>query len=241
MIFSHFTLAAQPIVARDLAIVPAGAPKAILKNINLDVPEKCRAALVGANGTGKSTLLRTIAGLIPPAAGTIKTFGVPAKIGVPAVCYLAQRSEIRWEFPVTVRETVVGGRQIHQRFFSKPSRADFEKADWAIEQLALTPLGKRNIGELSGGQQQRVLLARALCQEARLLLLDEPYAGLDKHSRDIMDKILFGEIGHALTVVMATHALADALGNFDMILKISGTRLQTIQACRGHENLVEKN
>lgn len=237
--FSGFTVAAPPILTEKLCVAPEGVNVAVVKCISLCLPEKCRAALVGANGTGKSTLLRTCAGLIPPLAGTLKIFGHAPKFGTPELCYLAQRSRIDWTFPISVREMVGFGRLPRKRFFEKPTHADREKADAALEALKLSDLARRNIGELSGGQQQRVLLARALCQDARLLLLDEPYVGLDTASRDIMDEMLFGKSGQLLTLLMATHDLADALGHFDCIFEISGGRLRSVRACSGHEHFVE--
>lgn len=237
--FSGFTVAAPPIKADGLAVAPPGLCEAVLSGIDLTIPEKCRAALVGANGSGKSTLLRTLSGVLPPIAGTVKIFGKSPEAKIPDLCYLAQRSRIDWAFPISVREMVVFGRRARKSFFAGNTKHDWEKADEALEKLKLTELSRRNIGELSGGQQQRVLLARALCREARLLLLDEPYVGLDTRSRDIMDEILFGKTGESLTLIMATHDVADALGHFDCILEIRQSQLYTVRACSCREHFVE--
>lgn len=237
--FSGFAPAVPALEARDLAVAPAGTRDAVLTDISLAIPGKCRAALVGANGVGKSTLLRTFAGLLKPLAGTASTFGRRARTGDPDVCFLAQRSRIDWTFPISVRELTAFGRSARKRFPFRISREDLAHADDALAKLRLSELASRSIGELSGGQQQRAMLARALCQEARLLLLDEPYVGLDARSRDVMDEILFGAEGRRLTLVMATHDLADALGHFDRILEIRDGRLRTVRACRGHEHFVE--
>lgn len=237
--FSAFTLAAPPIEAEKLCVAPEGVSAAVVKRVSMRLPEKCRAALVGANGTGKSTLLRTFAGLLPPFAGTCRIFGNTPRAGIPELCYLAQRSRIDWTFPISVREMVLYGRRPRKSFFAGATREDCEKAEFALESLRLGDLSKRNIGELSGGQQQRVLLARALCQEASLLLLDEPYVGLDIASRDIMDEILFGKTGQHFTLLMATHDLSDALGHFDCIFEIANGHLRSVRACPGHEHFVE--
>lgn len=237
--FSGFTVVAPPIEAKGLAVAPIGGVEPVLKDVDLAMPEKCRAALVGANGSGKSTLLRTFSGVLSPLAGTIKIFGKNPDEKHPELCYLAQRSRIDWAFPISVREMVMFGRRIRKHFFAGTLRSDWEKADEALEKLKLSELAARNIGELSGGQQQRVLLARALCQEARLLLLDEPYVGLDTRSRDIMDEMLFGKSGDALTLIMATHDLSDALGHFDCILEIRGKRLHSVRECSCREHFVE--
>lgn len=237
--FSGFTVAAPPVEAEGLAVAPPDCREAVLLDVNLTIPERCRAALVGANGSGKSTLLRSFAGLLPPLAGKVRIFGNVPDGKIPELCYLAQRSRIDWSFPVSVREMVVFGRRIRKRFFAGNTRRDWEKADEALEKLKLSDLARRNIGELSGGQQQRVLLARALCQDAQLLFLDEPYVGLDTRSRDIMDEMLFGKAGESLTLIMATHDLSDALGHFDCILEIRDGRLRTVRECSGHERFVE--
>lgn len=237
--FSGFVPVFPALEARGLAVAPAGTRAAALTDVSLSIPEKCRAALVGANGAGKSTLLRTFAGLLEPLAGTASVFGRRARAGEPDVCFLAQRSRIDWTFPISVRELVAFGRCVRKRFPARVSREDLEHADAALEKLRLADRASRNAGELSGGEQQRALLARALCQEARLLLLDEPYVGLDARSRDVMDETLFGAKGRRLTLVMATHDLADALGHFDRILEIRDGRLRTVRACRGHERFVE--
>ncbi len=229
--FSKFSLESPALVAEDLAIAPAGRRSAILRNISLNVSAHCHAALVGANGTGKSTLLRTFAGILPPIKGVVKVFGSRARTGNPQVCFLAQRSGIDWNFPISVREMVLAGRYIRKGLFSRTTNAEAEKADEAMQRLELHDLANRNIGELSGGQQQRVLLARAICQEAKLLLLDEPYAALDTHSRDVMDEFLFGKSGRDLTLVMATHDISDALGHFDCILQIENGELKTLRQC----------
>lgn len=237
--FSGFTVAAPPIKAEGLAVAPPGSRVPVLCEVDLTIPEKCRAALVGANGSGKSTLLRTFSGVLAPLAGTVKIFGKSPETKIPDLCYLAQRSRIDWAFPISVREMVVFGRRARKSFFPGRTKHDWEKADEALEKLKLGDVSRRNIGELSGGQQQRVLLARALCREARLLLLDEPYVGLDTRSRDIMDEILFGKNGESLTLIMATHDVADALGHFDCILEIRRERLQTVRACSCREHFVE--
>lgn len=229
--FSKFSLESPALVAENLAIAPAGTRSAILRNISLRVPARCHAALVGANGAGKSTLLRTFAGLLPPLEGTVKIFGSPTRTGNPQVCFLAQRSGIDWNFPISVREMVLAGRYIRKGLFSQTTKAEAEKADEALQLLELLDLVYRNIGELSGGQQQRVLLARAICQEAKLLLLDEPYSALDTHSRNVMDEFLFGKNGRELTLVMATHNVSDALGHFDCILRIEDCELKTLRQC----------
>lgn len=237
--FLQYTRGRTPVVppgvaaieAAGLAVAPRELARPVLENISLRVPHGCRAALVGANGTGKSTLLKTLAGLLPPLAGDARIDGTAAACGNPRVAYLAQRHRIEWHFPVTVRQAVLAGRYAHLGWMRRPGRADRARAAQAMHRLGLDDLAGRPLHALSGGQQQRVLIARALCQDATLLLLDEPFTGLDTASRDILDNFLVGDTARALTVVMATHELEDVEKRFDLILQIRDGRLATLHAC----------
>lgn len=215
----------------DLAIAPAPGVPPVLHSVNLTVSSGCHVALVGANGTGKTTLLRTLAGVISPAAGQVLLNGTPAACGNPHVAYLAQRHLIEWNFPVTVRQAVLAGRYPHLGWLRRPGKTDRAKADHALAQLGLTPLADRPLDALSGGQQQRVLLARALCQEAAILLLDEPLTGLDQASRAILDDFFARDSARHLTLIMATHDRADAEKRFDLILEIRDQQLHTVHSC----------
>ncbi len=222
----------QPaLTATSLAISPAPEVPPILHSVNLSISSGCHTALVGANGTGKTTLLRTFAGIISPAAGQVLIDGTPAACGNPRIAYLAQRHLIEWSFPVTVRQAVLAGRYPHLGWLRRPGKSDRAKADNALDQLGLTPLADRPLDALSGGQQQRVLIARALCQEATILLLDEPFTGLDQASREILDDFFSRDDARHLTLIMATHDRADAEQRFDLILEIRDRQLRTIHSC----------
>lgn len=214
-----------------LAVAPRGVPRPILDNLDIVITPGCHAALVGANGTGKSTLLRTLAGLIPPLNGKILINGAPATCGTPRVAYLAQRHLIEWSFPVTVRQAVLAGRYPHLGWLHRPGKNDTAKAGQAMRQLGLEPLANRPLDALSGGQQQRVLIARALCQEATLLLLDEPFTGLDDASREILDTFFANDTASGLTLLMATHERADAEKRFDLILEIRNRGIEVLHPC----------
>ena len=222
---------APALEADGLAVAHPGARRPALAGLSFRVPQGCRAALIGANGSGKSTLLKTLAGLLSPATGAARVLGSPARPGRPEIAYLAQRAAIEWHFPVTVGRLVLAGRFPHRGWFRRPSRDDRDRAAAALERLHLADLADRPIHALSGGQQQRALLARALCQDARVLLLDEPYTGLDAASRDIMEDILFGDGSDALTVLMATHEPEHATARFDLLLAARDGRLETLHAC----------
>lgn len=222
---------APALEAEGLAVAHQGARRPALANLAFSIPQGCRAALVGANGSGKSTLLKTLAGLLRPAAGSARVLGTPARTGRPEIAYLAQRAAIEWHFPVTVGQLVLGGRFPAKGWITRPGPGDNTQVSSALERLHLADLAGRPIHALSGGQQQRALLARALCQDAQILLLDEPYTGLDTASREIMETILFGPGSEKLTVLMATHDPDHASDKFDLVLTARDGRLETLHAC----------
>ncbi len=231
----EFTPADAPaLAARDLAAGHPGARRTALAGVNLAIPQGCRAALLGANGSGKSTLLKTFAGVLRPVAGSALVCGLPAAPGRRELAYLAQRAAIEWHFPVTVERLVLAGRYGARGWFARPTADDRAKAFHALERLRLADLAQRPLHALSGGQQQRALLARALCQEARILLLDEPYAALDAASRDIMDELIFDCEADRMTVLMATHDSLDGCSHFDMLLRVADGRVETVHPCTGH-------
>lgn len=225
---------APALACRDLAVGHPGASHPALTGVNLAIAQGCRAALLGANGSGKSTLLKTLAGVLKPVAGEALVHGIAAAPGRREVAYLAQRAAIEWHFPVTVERLVLAGRYGARGWFSRPAADDRAKAFHALERLRLADLAQRPLHALSGGQQQRALLARALCQEARILLLDEPYAALDAASRDIMDELIFDCDADRMTVLMATHDSLEGCAHFDLVLRVGGGRVETVHPCTGH-------
>jgi manganese/zinc/iron transport system ATP- binding protein len=186
-----------------------------------------RVALVGANGSGKSTLLKAVAGLLRPQAGTIRIYGQPVGACRHRVAYLPQRSEVDWRFPVTVERLVLAGRYVHLGWLRRPGRADRELVARVLEQLGLSALAERQINELSGGQQQRALLARALVQEADLLLLDEPLSAVDAASRRIIAEVLDGLRRQGRTALVATHHLDRLEEEFDQVYTLEEGELMT--------------
>ncbi|MDR1818092.1 MAG: ATP-binding cassette domain-containing protein [Puniceicoccales bacterium] len=208
------------IETRGLAVAPAKGAAPVLDGVALRIPRKCRAALVGANGAGKTTLLRALAGLLPPVAGEILIEGSPATLGNPRLAYLAQRQTLDWNFPVTVRKAVLAGRYPRLGWLRRPTQEDRDKTDAALARMGLSDLALRPLHALSGGQQQRALVARALCQEPSVLLLDEPFSGLDAASGEILDGFIANAPASGLTVLIATHAHEDFLDTFDIVLRI---------------------
>ena len=198
-----------------------------------------RVALVGPNGAGKSTLLKAIAGLVPRTSGGILWRGTAVKRWSREFAYLPQREEVDWSFPITVRGLVEMGRYPQTGIFGRFRERDHEAVESALESLDLLDLQKRQIRELSGGQQQRAFLARALAQEAHVLLLDEPFTGLDRNaSRQLGD--LLERLAHEGRLVVASHHdLATAPKLFDeaLLLKTRPIAFGTAAEALGPKNI----
>jgi ABC-type Mn2+/Zn2+ transport system ATPase subunit len=175
-----------------------------LENISLATSCGNRVALIGPNGAGKSTLLKAIAGLVPRETGSILWRGTTVKKWSREFAYLPQREEVDWSFPITVRGLVEMGRYPQTGWWRKFSTTDSLAVDKALESLALLDLQDRQIRELSGGQQQRVFLARSLAQEAHVLLLDEPFTGLDRNASQLLGELL-NKLAHEGRLIIASH------------------------------------
>ncbi len=175
-----------------------------LENVSLATSCGNRVALIGPNGAGKSTLLKAIAGLVPRESGTIRWRGAAVRKWSREFAYLPQREEVDWSFPITVRGLVEMGRYPQTGWWRKFSPEDTAAVDRALESLALMDLQHRQIRELSGGQQQRAFLARALAQEAHVLLLDEPFTGLDRNASHLLGDLL-NKLAHEGRLVIASH------------------------------------
>jgi manganese/zinc/iron transport system ATP- binding protein len=171
--------------------------------------------ILGPNGAGKSTLLKAALGLLPVDAGQARFFGAPLAQVRRRVVYVPQRSAVDWDFPVTVEDVVLMGRDGRRGLFGRPSREDRAIAARSLEQLGLSGLGRRQIGELSGGQQQRVFLARALAQEGDLLLMDEPFVGVDAATEEAIVALMRDLRDRGGAVVVVNHDLQTAQRYFD--------------------------
>jgi len=163
-----------------------------------------RVALIGPNGAGKSTLLKAIAGLVPRSGGTVRWRGTTVRKWSREFAYLPQREEVDWSFPITVRGLVEMGRYPQTGWWRKFTAEDTAAVDQALNALDLTPLQNRQIRELSGGQQQRTFLARAIAQDAHVLLLDEPFTGLDRNAALLLGDLL-AKLAHEGRLVIASH------------------------------------
>jgi len=218
---------------REVAVPPAAAPALEIRDLSVGyggdlaleglsctLREGEQVAVVGPNGAGKSSLFKTVVGLLRPSAGSIRFFG--AERAVPsAVAYVPQRSHVDWRFPVSVADVVMMGRVGRIGLFRRPGARDRALVADALELVRMAPLARRQISELSGGQQQRVFLARALAQEARLLLMDEPLTGLDARSQEGIFQILEDMRPRRVTVLTALHDLQLAARHFDRVMLIN--------------------
>ncbi len=191
-----------------------------LHNVSFEVERGERMAVVGPNGAGKSTLFKLIVATLKPTSGQINIYGHDPD-GHICIGYVPQRSEVDWTFPATVEDVVMMGRVGQIGLFRWPGRRDRELVQASLARVNATHLAKKQIGELSGGQQQRVFIARALAQEAELLLMDEPLAGLDIPNQQAIFDILDGLRPDGVTVMVATHDLNLAAERFDRIMLLN--------------------
>jgi ABC-type Mn2+/Zn2+ transport system ATPase subunit len=192
-----------------------------LENVSLATSCGNRVALIGPNGAGKSTLLKAIAGLVPRESGSIRWRGTAVKKWSREFAYLPQREEVDWSFPITVRGLVEMGRYPQTGWWRKFSPEDTAAVDRALESLALNDLQDRQIRELSGGQQQRAFLARAMAQEAHVLLLDEPFTGLDRNASHLLGELLVKLAHEGRLVVASHHDLNSVPQLFDEVLVLA--------------------
>ncbi len=193
---------------------------AALEDVSFDLPRAIRLAVLGPNGAGKSTLLKVIAGVLPPTSGTVQVYGEDPGEHI-CIAYVPQRSQVDWNFPVSVRDVVMMGRISKIGLLRRPGRADREAVEMALETVGMTELGKRQISQLSGGQQQRMFIARAIAQEAEIMLMDEPLTGLDVNSQDDILRILDNLRTQRVTVLVALHDLKLAAEHFEAVMLLN--------------------
>lgn len=198
-----------------------------LTDASFRIPKGTITALVGVNGAGKSTLFKAIMGFVPVARGTIRLLGQPVREALRQnlVAYVPQAEDVDWSFPVLVEDVVMMGCYGHMGFLRRPSATDRAKVDEALARVGLSDLRHRQIGELSGGQKKRVFLARALAQEGRIILLDEPFTGVDVKTEEQIITLLrtLRDEGHVMLV--STHNLGSVPDFCDRTVLVKGTVL----------------
>ena len=193
---------------------------AALEEINFHLHEGERIAVVGPNGAGKSTLFKVVSGVLQPSTGEVNIFGSRPR-GHVCIAYIPQRSQVDWNFPVNVADVVMMGRSAKLGLLNWPRKRDREYVERALEIVELSDLASRQISQLSGGQQQRMFIARALAQEAELMLMDEPLSGLDTPAQEGLLGLLDTLRDQNVTVMVATHDLDQAARHFDRIMLLN--------------------
>jgi len=182
----------------------------VLHDVDLAIPRGTLVGVIGPNGSGKSTLLKAILGLAPVTTGTVLLDGSPVAAQREKVAYVPQREAVDWSFPVSAEQVVMMGRYPRVGWLRLPGARDAATVREALDRVAMSDFGSTQIGALSGGQQQRVFLARALVQEASVLLLDEPMTGVDQTTEQLIVGLLKELRDGGATILQATHDLESA-------------------------------
>ena len=193
-------------------------PTPALLDISLGIEPGQLVGVIGPNGSGKSTLIKTILGFLKPDVGEVRVFGEAADRAKGLVAYVPQRGAVDWNFPITVREVAAMGRYGEVPWWRNLSADDYRIADESLDMVRMGDLAHRQIGQLSGGQQQRVFMARAMAQGADVLLLDEPFAGVDAATERAILEVLHRTRESGRTLVVVHHDLATAAEYFDQII-----------------------
>lgn len=200
--------ASSGICARGVTVTYANGHTA-LRDASFETPAGSITALVGVNGSGKSTLFKAVMGFVPLSAGQVQVLGLPVAQAMRQrlMAYVPQSEEVDWNFPVLVQDVVMMGRYGHMGFMRLPRQADRAAVRQALERVDMSELAGRQIGELSGGQKKRVFLARALAQQARVILLDEPFTGVDVKTESAIIDLLRQLRDEGCVILVSTHNL----------------------------------
>ncbi|ELH7809826.1 manganese/iron ABC transporter ATP-binding protein [Vibrio harveyi] len=198
-----------------------------LYDASFSLPKGSITALVGVNGSGKSTLFKSIMGFVPVSQGSVEILGMPAKKALKqnVVAYVPQSEEIDWNFPVLVEDVVMMGRYGHMGLLRIPKQTDHDMVTAALDRVNMTAFRKRQIGELSGGQKKRVFLARALAQESDVILLDEPFTGVDVQTEEQIMALLRDLRDEGKVMLVSTHNLGSVPDFCDRTVLINRTVL----------------
>ncbi len=196
-----------------------------LRAASFTIPKGTITALVGVNGAGKSTLFKAIMGFVPLAAGEISVLGMSVRQALKRnlIAYVPQAEEVDWNFPVLVEDVVMMGRYGHMNFLRIPSRKDHEMVADALSRVGMSDFRKRQIGELSGGQRKRVFLARALAQEGQVILLDEPFTGVDVTTEEQIIALMRDLRAEGRVMLVSTHNLGSVPDFCDRTILVKGT------------------
>lgn len=214
------------IVVSDLSVTYRNGHTA-LHNVSFSVPAGSIAALVGVNGSGKSTLFKALMGFVPAHAGQISILGMPTRKALrrSLVAYVPQAEEVDWSFPVLVDDVVMMGRYGHMGLMRRPKQHDRDRVTDALARVDMLAFRERQIGELSGGQKKRVFLARAIAQQGEVILLDEPFTGVDVQTEAKIISLLREMRDEGKTMLVSTHNLGSVNEFCDYTVMVKGTIL----------------
>ena len=215
--------------------------KPVLWDIDVLVPSGVLMAIVGPNGAGKTTLIKAILGLVDAAAGQVLVHGQPYREERRAVAYVPQRGSVDWDFPTSVLDVVMMGLYADLGWFRRPGAKEKARSMAALEKVGMEAFAGRQINQLSGGQQQRVFLARALVQDARIFLMDEPFQGVDAKTERAIVEVLRELRAEGRTVVAVHHALGTVAEYFDWVTILNVRRVASGPVAEAFtpQNLVE--
>ena len=208
-----------PIQIHDMTI--AYHRKPVLWDVDLDIPEGKLIGIIGPNGAGKSTMIKALMDLVPKASGWVKIYDESYKRMRRSIGYVPQRESVDWDFPISALEVVMMGRYGHVGWIRRLRNEDRQLAAEALEKVGMDEYKDRQISQLSGGQQQRVFLARALAQDARIYLMDEPFAGVDAATERAIIDILVELRSQKKTILVVHHDLQTVTNYFDWVIMLN--------------------
>ena len=223
---NDMSLGAAGLTVSDITVAYRNGTTAI-KHASFSIPRGSITALVGVNGSGKSTLFKAIMGFVPLATGSVDILGVPGKQALKRnlVAYVPQSEDVDWNFPVLVEDVVMMGRYGHMNMLRRPRPIDHQMVTSALERVNMLEFRHRQIGELSGGQKKRVFLARALAQQSEVILLDEPFTGVDVKTEDAIVDLLRALRDEGKVMLVSTHNLGSVPEFCDRTVLVKGTVL----------------
>lgn len=227
------------ITIKDLTVVYNSKP--VIWDLDLIVPQASLLGIIGPNGSGKTTLLKTILNNVRPIAGTIKIHQNFSTNLPQTIAYVPQKNSVDWTFPINVYDVVMMARSTKLYWYQQPQKQDHEIVDWALEQVNMTPYKDRHISQLSGGQQQRVFLARALAQQTDILILDEPFNGIDLATEQLILSVLQKLKEAGKTIVVVHHDLSTVQKYFDwtFLMNVKHIALGPTKDILTHENITK--
>ena len=214
------------LLVEGLSVIYSNGHKA-LDNASFSIPRQSITALVGINGSGKSTLFKAIMGFVKSSGGRIELLGGSVKDALKAnlVAYVPQNEEIDWDFPVLVKDVVMMGRYGHMGFLKIPNDNDYEIVKDSLKKVGMLELENRQISELSGGQRKRVFLARALAQQSEIILMDEPFTGIDVNTEEEIMELLRAMKAEGKVMLISTHNLGSVPEFCDRTILLNKTVL----------------